>query len=151
MIHAFCLSFQCVAAATHTPQWPAPHRMAICQLPRETNKHPTQDCQAESVWATIPKNWRATIPISGGHQPDDWQAPYSLNLVFATKFSWSRSLVLMFFFLVARVFGLVGALEASVTAARKEPFLTDADPTSHRVRLWRGGSASNPAGACPSL
>ena len=23
-----------------------------------------------------------------------------------------------------------------------EPFFTDADPTSHRVRLWRGGSAS---------
>ena len=33
-----------------------------------------------------------------------------------------------------------------MTAAQKEPFLTD-DPTSHRVRLWRGGSASN-AGGC---
>ena len=90
-------------------------------------------------------------PKLAGTNPTTGRPPYSFNPAFAAKFSWSRSLVLMFFFLVPRVFGLVGALEAAVTAARKEPFLTDADPTSHRVHLWRGGSASNPAGACPSL
>ena len=40
----------------------------------------------------------------------------------------------------------VDALGAVVTVAQKEPFLTDAGPTSHRVRLWRGGSASNLGG-----
>ena len=117
----------------------------------ETNKHRTQGCQAKSFRATIRKTGGRPSQVLAGTNPTTGRPQSSLNPVFATKFSQSRSLMLMFFFLVARVFGLVGALEAAVTAARKEPYLTDADLTSHRVRLWRGGSASNPAGACPSL
>ena len=39
--------------------------------------------------------------------------------------SQSRPFVLVFFFLVARVFGFVDALEAVMTATQKELFLTD--------------------------
>ena len=37
----------------------------------------------------------------------------------------------------------VDALGAVMIVAQKEPFFMDAHPASHRVRLWRGGSASN--------
>ena len=40
-----------------------------------------------------------------------------------------------------RAFKCVDAHGAVMVVAQKEPFLTDADPTSHQIRLWRGGSA----------
>ena len=69
-----------------------------------------------------------------------WRSPAS-SLSLARKLSQSRPFVLVLLILVARVCGYVDALEAVTTATQKEPFLMDADPTSHRVRLWQGGSA----------
>ena len=44
---------------------------------------------------------------------------------------------------VSAIFSLTCCKHAGACAFRfSEPFSTDADPTSHRVRLWRGGSAS---------
>ena len=89
--------------------------------------HPTQGCQ--------PKNLRATIPTTV-------RPPYSSNLALAGKPSLSHPFVLVFYSFVTRAFGYVDALEAVMVMAQKEPSLMDAAPTSHRVRLWRGGSSS---------
>ena len=62
---------------------------------------------------TKPKNCRTTNPNSGDHQPDVWQAAVFFS-------SQSRPFVLVFFFLVARAFGFVDALEAVMTATQKE-------------------------------
>ena len=50
--------------------------------------------------------------------------------------------MLVFSFLNDRAFESVDAHGAVMIVAQKEPFQANADPTSHRVRLWRGGSAS---------
>ena len=92
----------------------------------ETNWRP-QGCQ--------PKNWRATIPKTGGRptkklagtNPRTGRPPYSFNLVFADKFLQSRPFVLVFTFLVDRAFEYVDARGAVIVGAQKEPFLTDAD------------------------
>ena len=73
-----------------------------------------------------PKNWRGPSQVLASTDPTNGKPPYPLNPVFADKPSQSRPFVLVFFFLVARVFGYVDALEAVMTAAQKEPFLTDA-------------------------
>ena len=58
--------------------------------------------------------------------------------MFASNFSHSRPLVLVFSFLIDRVFGCVEAHGAVMIVTQKMPFLMDADRASHRVRLWRG-------------
>ena len=73
-----------------------------------------------------PKNWRGPSQVLASTNPTTGKPPYPLNPVFADKPSQSRPFVLVFFFLVARVFGYVDALEVVMTAAQKEPFLTDA-------------------------
>ena len=106
------------------------------QLVAVTVARATRHCQA--------KNWWLGIQILPGTNPSNGSPPYYFNLALAGKLSQSRPFVLVLLFFVARVCGYVDALEAVTTATQKEPFLMDADPTSHRVRLWQGGSASCP-------
>ena len=92
-----------------------------------------------------PQISRATVPSNGGHQPENWTGtPYFFNLE-------------QYFCLCIVVEGDLSEVAHAVGCTSPGPavfqlflsflflhvpFSTDADLASHRVRLWRGGSAS---------
>ena len=114
-----------VLLSRQAPRWPAPRGIATCLFPERRD-----EC--------------ATNTRTGGHQPDDWQA----DVLFlpsahrqALPVAPLRASVILPF---CSPFEYVDALGAVIVMAQKEPM--NADPTSHRVPLWRGESSSDPGG-----
>ena len=66
-----------------------------------------------------PKNWRATNPRTGGHQPENWEAAVLFNPVFVDKFFQSHPFVPVFTFLIDRTFGYVDVHEADDSCAER--------------------------------
>ena len=122
------MSFRAVEAS----QWPQRRGIATCQLPEGRDERPSLTPSSLSPQGCHPENWRATIPKTG--RPPYFFQPGVRRQVLpaAPPRAWCF---------------LVEAHGAVMIFAQKVPFLTDADPSSHRVRLWRGRSVS--IAACP--